>query len=648
MHVPQDVREAYEASSVFFPTPLQQFQFYDKYSRFDYELGRRETWIETVDRSVGFLKHTAPDADKLLPGLWDKLRTAILTMGVMPSMRLLATAGPAAARNNLAIYNCSYMPVDSLEAFSEALLISMNGCGVGFSVEQQYVEQLPRIEPKRHKTLVVQIADTTEGWQEALYQTLRLAFEGYDVEWDTRQVRPAGTPLRTKGGVASGPEPFVKALSKIVEIIQGRRGTRTWCSGFLRPIDAYDIMCLVGNAAVSGGHRRTAMIALFDQGDKEMLNAKPNGFWEEDATPWRTNANNSVVWTGPITREAFDDQMEQLFAHGTGEPGIFSRYVANQLKPERRAAAEFGTNPCGEISLRPWQFCNLSAVVARKNDTRYTLREKVVLATVIGTIQSMLTHFPGLRPQWRQNCEEERLLGVDITGQRDCPLLEDADLLEDLRSLAVETNRKLAAILGINQSASVTCVKPSGNTSVLVDCASGLHARWGEYYLKNARISEHSPVFKTLVESGVLVEPENGKPGTWVVPFPIFAEGSVTRHQLTAIDQCEYWLHNKEHWTEHNPSVTITYRPEEVQDLIDWLWDHRDKLGGMSFLPFWDADMPQMPWEEMTREEAERRRAAFPDVDWSLIYWFEAGRDQTNAASTLACESDLCLVTAGA
>lgn len=644
--VPSHVRDAFEASYRYLPTPLRRFQFLDKYSRYDTTLGRRETWIETVDRTVGFLMEAAP----AIPGhVFARLRTAILNQDVMPSMRLFASAGPNARRNNISIYNCSYLPVDSLEAFSEALLISMNGCGVGFSVEQKYVKQLPALRLSTYQVVPVFVPDTTEGWQEALLQSLRVMVDGYDVVLDVSAVRPAGSPLKTKGGVASGPEPLVDVVGKINRIIKDRR-----FSGFLRPIDAYDIMCLVGNAAVSGGHRRTAMIALFDASDADMLNAKPDGFW--NTHPWRANANNSAVWETEPSQAQYLAQMAQLFEHGTGEPGIFSRYVAVATMPERRSrdwASDMGTNPCGEIVLRPWQFCNLSAVVARPHDTEATLTEKVELATIIGTIQSSLTHFPGLRSIWKANCEEERLLGVDITGQMDCLAVRDNGVLARLRRVAVETNKRYADLMGINQSAAVTCVKPSGNTSQLVDCSSGLHARWAPYYVRNVRLSAHSPLYEVLKAANYPLTPEVGQDAesatTWVVGFPVKAPyGAITRHNLSALDQCYYWLTNKVYWTEHNPSVTITYKPEEVLDLTQWVWDHRDFVGGMAFLPSFDTPLPLLPYQEISQEEYEELMASLPDeVDWASIVEWEHS-DQSNAASTLACESDLCLLTAGA
>ncbi|MCC7371812.1 MAG: hypothetical protein IT306_25565 [Chloroflexi bacterium] len=1013
--IPDEVRAAFDADKPYFPTALQQFQFYDKYSRFNYELGRRETWVETVDRSVAFLHELA--GDRLPSETYERIRLGILDMKVMPSMRMLAMAGPAARRNNISIYNCSYQPVDSLDAFCEALIISMSGCGVGYSVESKYVENFPRIKRQTgaNPDLYV-VEDTTEGWAAALRYGLERWFDGGDVRFNLDLIRAAGAPLMIKGGRASGPEPLRAMLDFMRRRILARQGS------FLRPIDAHDMMCAVGSAAVSGGVRRTAMISLYDYHDEEMLRCKAGDFERENSQRW--NANNSAVWPegGPSQTE-FMRQFLEMVEGGRGEPGIFSRDVAQKLRPARRANAEFGTNPCvtadtwvltdqgprqvrdligvphrtivhgqpfattpegfwstgvkpvlklttreghalrltanhqietvthltrkvertewreagslqpgdvvkihthrsdltwdghgtfvegqllgalvgdgtfsqrsgkagqtltmahldfwaeqsavrmaaaatavhatvggrsdlsgvacvqpdkhrvpsaglarlameygiepgaktvtpqverassafyggflqrlfdadgsvqgrqqkdvsvrlaqsnlaalqgvqrmllrlgvastiyrerrpagframpdghggsaqywtqanhelvvandnlqefairvgfgdeaksarltealgsyrrqpnretftatvaaiepdgveevfdcsvpgpnafdangfvahncGEIVLRPWQFCNLSAVVARADDTIETMREKVELATIIGSIQSMATHFPGLRPIWKENCEEERLLGVDITGQMDSPIAQDAGVKDGLRHVAVEVNRMTARALGINQSAAVTCVKPSGNTSQLVDCSSGLHSRWAPYYLKNARVAAHSPIFEVLRDAAVPMDPENGQTPenatTWVIHFPVKApEGSITRNDRTAIEQCEFWLQNKVHWTEHNPSVTITYRPHEVIDLLQWIWEHRDKIGGMAFLPSFDAQYAQLPLIEISKEEYERRASEFPAIDFSKIYRYEQ-EDLTTAAQELACSAGYCEIEA--
>ncbi|MBK6328330.1 MAG: recombinase [Chloroflexi bacterium] len=636
--VPEDVRQAFAQSDKYFPTQLQKFQFYDKYSRFSYELGRRETWIETVDRAVDYMKELS---DYRLPAeTYDRIRKGILEMKVMPSMRLLAMAGPAARRNNIALYNCSYMPVDSIDSFVEALIISMSGCGVGFSVERQYVEQFPRIaRQKGNPPATCTVIDSSEGWAEAVRIGITAWFEGEDVIFDYSEVRPAGAPLRVKGGRASGPEP----LRKMLEFARGRILSRQ--GGFLRPLDAHDMMCAVGDAAVSGGVRRTAMISLFDYDDLEMLHCKDGDFWRNNSQRW--NANNSAVWPErelsqtEITRFVLD-----MVESGRGEPGIFNRKAAVDGRTARRQAAVFGTNPCGEILLRPYQFCNLSSAVARSEDTYETLKEKVELAAIIGTIQSMATYFPGLRPQWKQNCVEERLLGVDLNGQMDSQAAQDPEIQTKLQQVAIETNRHYAAILGINQSAATTCVKPSGNSSQLLNSASGLHARWSEYYIRNVRVGTHSPVCKVLQDAGVPMDPENGQTrenaNTWVIHFPVKSpDGAITRNDRTALEQCDFWLQNKLNYTEHNPSVTITYQQDEVLDIIRWIWEHQDKIGGMAFLPAFDAQYDQMPYVETGLEEYEQLVGKFPEIDFSKIYRYEE-EDLTTAAQEFACLSGQC------
>jgi ribonucleoside-diphosphate reductase alpha chain len=387
------------------------------------------------------------------------------------------------------------------------------------------------------------------------------------------------------------------------------------------------------------------MISLFDYEDVEMLQSKNGDFERDNSQRW--NANNSAVWPhGGLTQQEFIHQYLEMVESERGEPGIFNREAANVMKPARRARAEFGTNPCGEINLRPWEFCNLTAAVARADDTFESMREKVEVATLIGTIQSLATHFPGLRPMWAQNCEEERLLGVDITGQMDSPIAQDAQVKRQLKEISLEVNRQTAQALGINPSAAITCVKPSGNSSQLLNCASGLHARWAPYYIRNVRVSAHSPLFKVLRDCSVPMDPENGQTvdnaTTWVVHFPMKSpEAAVTRNQRSAAEQCEFWLQNKLYWTEHNPSCTVTYQPHEVIDLMKWVWDHREQIGGLSFLPSFDAQYAQMPYVEITREEYERLVAAFPEIDFSRVWRYEE-EDLTSAAQELACVSGVC------
>lgn len=986
--IPKEVRASFGAASQYFPTPLQQFQFFDKYSRFDYALGRRETWVETVDRAVSFLIELSQG--KLPLEVFSRLRQGILEMRVLPSMRLLAMAGPAARRNHIALYNCAFASVSDVSVFVEALLISMAGCGLGYSVERRYVDQLPLVALRRGDTpLVHQVEDSAEGWGEALRVGLAAWFSGGDVLYDFSRVRPPGAPLRTKGGRASGPEALRVLLAFIRAKIFSRQGQR------LRPLDAHDMMCAVGGAAVSGGVRRTALLCLFDLDDVEMRTCKAGDLSQN---PQRWNANNSAVWPEEgIRSEQYLRVMLELYESQRGEPGIFNRRAAWEGIPERRKRfgyRELGCNPCfssgtlvqtreghfpiellvgrsveiwegsqwqrvdnfrvmarnqpilkmvmqdgselgvtsyhsmiledgrrvearevrpgmrlarsqapethgthrepgaylkgflvadgtraddraalalyapkfgcverliesaaelstgavrtnaltelgfradvcvegrswmtglaplkeellpwatsakrqlpahifswsfeskrefiaglmdgdgsasdtkngfmyqvtgvdkrrlqdfqtllktvgvssklalmkvagrmdfgdgygeyetrdcfrltisrhasialakqvqfsrlvsfadkrvvyhtqsnanrveqvledgvqpevycctvdgshslalstgfqvgqcGEILLRDQSFCNLTAMIARADDTPETLAEKVELATILGTIQSTATHFPGLRPGYKQNCEEERLLGVDITGQMDAPVVRDAGLLSRLRARATEVNEGYARALDIAPSAAITCVKPSGNSSTLVDCASGLHARYARFYLRRVRVAAHSPLLAVFRDAGVPLVPEVGQTPetatTWVVAFPVKApEGAITRRDLSAIQQLEHWLLNKRSWTDHNPSASIYYTSEEMVAVLAWVWEHRDEIGGLSFLPVSGARYDLMPYEEITEEDYERLLAEFPPVDFAKVYRYEVS-DQTESASTPACDSDKC------
>jgi ribonucleoside-diphosphate reductase alpha chain len=658
--IPDDVRDRFRASAEFFPSAIQQFQFLDKYSRFNYGLGHRESWIETVDRAVSFLHElvSTNTGRDLGTDVYGRIRQSILTMRALPSMRLLAMAGDAARRDNVTIYNCSYLPIQDPEAWVEALLISMAGCGVGFSVESKYVDNLPRIrppfkfEPEKGQMLSLPthvVDDTAEGWGEALRRGLDAWFNGGDVRFDLSGLRPAGSVLRTKGGRSSGPEPLRQLLDFTRSRIRARRGRR------LRPIDAHDIMCMVGSAAVAGGVRRTAMISLFDYDDEEMLSSKAGDFEIQNSQRW--NANNSAVWPdGGLTQPELIRQMLEMDKSQRGEPGIFSREAAIRMRPDRRAARdaeyggipEYGTNPCGEITLRPYEFCNLSISVARDGDTLEALKDKVEVATIIGTIQSLATHFPNLRSEWAENGQRERLLGVDITGQLDCPTVQDMEVLRQLRETAVETNRRTAEALGINRSAAVTCVKPSGNSAQLLQCSSGLHTRWSRYYIRNVRVSATSPLFKVLRDAGAPMDPENGQTVsnavTWVIHFPVKSpDNATTRSDRSALDQCEYWKRVKLNWTEHNPSVTVTYRPEELLAITNWVWENREIVAGMTFLPQDDAAYAQLPYIEVQKEEYEKAQAAFPVIDFAKVYQHEID-DQTTAAQEFACMAGVCEV----
>lgn len=642
--IPPETRAAFEDSARTFTTPLQLFQYYSKYARYDYGLGRRESWPETVARTIAFLYQMMREQGRSSGTLidWADLQRAILNLEVLPSMRLLAMAGPAAARNNLCLYNCSYMPVADTRAFAEALLISMCGCGVGYSVERQYVEQFPRVQRRGTASTTLVVEDTTESWVETLHEALNLWFTGVNVRFDYSQIRPAGTPLRVKGGQASGPEPLRRMHQALDRILQARQGT------FLRPIDVHDMMCWVGQAAVSGGVRRTAMLALFDWDDQEMRLCKDGDL---SLNPQRYNANNSVVWPGleDLTQLDVMRQFVEMDAGQRGEPGIFNRDALTRAVPERRKALgsyTYGTNPCGEIILRPYGLCNLSAAVIRPDDHAHDALRKVGLATQLGTLQSLATHFPGLRAEWGRNAIEERLLGVDLPGQMDAPTQFGAYDLAARREYAIETNTVLARQLGINPAAAVTCVKPSGNSSVLLNSSSGIHPRYGQFYLRRVRMGAHEPLTQVLRDAGVPLLPEVGQTAanasTFVAEFPVASPtGALTRGHISAIAQLEWWLTNKRHWTEHNPSCTVQYSPDELLDIAHWVWKHRLSVGGLTFLPRDDAAYTLAPYEAITAQDYHERAQALPRIDLSKLVYYET-TDTTTASVEAACTTGQC------
>lgn len=645
--VPPEVRAAFDQDKHHFATPAQAFMHWDKYSKFNWDLGRRETWQETVDRTVAHLKWeveqhgvgTVPD------DVWDRIHHGILTERIAPSMRLLAMAGEAAQRNSMSLYNCSYLPINSIDSFVETLLISMAGCGVGFSVEREYVEEFPRIARQTGEHVGTHvIGDTTELWGEALRIGLETWWRGADIDFDPSLIRQAGSILRTKGGRASGPDPLMAMLSAVRSIVLSRQGS------FLHTVDAHLIECWVGEAAVQGGVRRTAMISLFDWDDHDMRTVKNGAPPEFSTTPtgqnvlW--NANNSAVWPEDISNFDIVRQMLEMADARSGEPGIFSRANAIRTLPERRKPAKFGTNPCGEIILRPFEFCNLSQAIARPGDTEEDLYDKVELATIIGVIQSLSTRFPGLRPEWKQNCEEERLLGVDLTAQRGCELLQHvtddgATLRTKLKQFSVEVSEKWAQTFEINPPAANTCDKPAGNSAERYNVPNGLHAPKARFIVRRYTVGTHGPIFRVLRDAGAPMEPRYGSTAEnatqWILEIPRRSpENAPLISELSAVDQCEYWLLNKANWTEHNPSCTITYRDGEFVDLVKWVVDHKDVIGGLSFFPALDAIYKQAPFEEITEEEYNRRVAEFPEVDYALLYSYEL-HDMTTAAQELAC-----------
>lgn len=622
-----------------FRNPLQRWQFYDKYSRWNKAARRRESWPETVSRAVSYLRELSKN--KLTDVEYGEIYEAVYNLDVMPSMRLLAMAGKAARVQPLSIYNCSYLPIDSLDAFHEVLLISMSGCGVGYSVESAYTEKLPVIAralpvPAGHFI----VNDSTEGWVRALEYGVHLWYDGLDVQFDYSRIRPKGAVLHTKGGRASGPEPLRKLLDFTRSKIRAAAGRK------LTPLECHDIVTMIGSVVVQGGVRRTAMISLFDETDREMMTCKDPENIKGNEQRWF--ANNSAVWT---KRKSFDEvlaHMTKIAEYGTGEPGIFSRRAANWTAPRRRGQADYGTNPCAEIALRPMQLCNLSVAVARPTDTIQSLVDKVRIATTIGTIQSMATDFEGLRPQWRENAVRERLLGVDIIGQMDTELVRSTGVLSALRAVARNKNIEMAIRLGINPSAAITCVKPGGNSSVLLDASPGIHARHAQYYIRRVRVSGDGPLYNVLRHSHFPLTPENGQTEenatTWVAAFPVRSPaGAIVKKDLSALEQLEYWLKVKKEYTEHNPSATITFRQSEVRHIAKFIYYNQEFIGGLSFLPADESEVAyeQLPYEEIDEQTYNRMMAEIPDINYAWLPVYETS-DRTTVAKELACVSGLC------
>ncbi len=644
--IPVHVKRLATESKRYFKNPLGEFIFYRSYSRWLENEGRRETWIETVDRYMDFMKENL--GGKLTETEYAELRDAILNQEVMPSMRLLWSAGKAARTTNVAAYNCSYIAPSSLRDFGEIMYLSMCGAGVGFSVEEQTVQMLPQIKKQTGKKLPTHVVeDSKEGWADAMVHGLETWFDGKDVEFDFSKLRKQGERLRTMGGRSSGPEPLRAALDFARSKIFTRQGKR------LAPIDVHDIVCKIGEVVVMGGVRRTALISLSDLDDKEMQMAKFGQFYVTE--PQRAMANNSAVYNEKPPATEFLEEWLALAKSGSGERGIFNRGSLKAQMPERRFRAmgahlaTTGTNPCGEIVLRSKEFCNLTEVVARAEDTEETLLEKARLAAILGTYQSTLTNFRYLSKEWKENCDEERLLGVSITGQWDCPAVRNEHTFEKMRDMAVETNKTYAKRFGINQSASVTCVKPSGTVSQLVDAASGLHARHAPFYIRRVRISATDSLFKMLRDQKIPFSPEVGQSledaTTYVLEFPVKApRGSIVKNDLSAIEQLEYWKMVKQHYTEHNPSVTISVGDNEWIEVANWLYANWDIIGGLSFLPRDNHVYQLAPYEEVSEARYHELMQNFPDVDFSQILLYEH-EDETQGAKELACVGGVCEIT---
>ncbi len=644
--IPEHVKELVAESKKYFHSPLAEFIYYRSYSRWKDDEGRRETWVETVQRYLDFMK--ANLGDKLNPDEYDEVRQAILKMEVMPSMRLMWSAGKAAAATNVSAYNCSFIAPSKLQDFGEIMYLSMCGTGVGFSVEQQNVQQLPQIKKQTGKKLPPHvIEDSKEGWANAFVLAVKTWFAGKDIDLDYSRLRSAGARLKTMGGRSSGPAPLMALMDFTKRKVLARQGRR------LSSLDTHDIICKIGEIVEMGGVRRSALLSLSDLDDPEMRAAKTGQFYLTE--PQRHMANNSVAYNEKPTSAQFLDEWLALAKAGTGERGIFNRAGLQKQVPERRwkvlarDAATTGTNPCGEIILKSKQFCNLSEVVARPEDDQASLLRKVRIAAIIGTYQSTLTNFPYLSKEWKKNCEEERLLGVSITGQWDCPVVHSPEVLRQLREKAVETNKVYARRFGINESTAITCVKPSGTVSQLVDSASGLHPRHAPYYIRRYRISANDSLFKMLRDQKIPFYPEVGQSGdgvtTYVIEFPVKApEKAKFRNDLTALEQLEHWKMVKENFTEHNPSVTISVGAGEWIAVADWLYEHWDIIGGLSFLPREEHVYTLAPYEDINKERYEKMAASYPEIDFSQIIIYEK-EDETKGSHEPACVAGICEIT---
>ena len=624
--------------------PYRNYIALSRYARWLPDEKRRETWAETVDRYFEFMVSHLEKKFGYRPhkDIVSVLRTAVREHEVLPSMRGIMTAGPAAERSNIAFYNCAYHPADSVDCFWETLYILMNGTGVGYSVERRYVDQLPAVpETITHKFDPIVVEDSKEGWALAYKEFLySLWYHGVQRPVDLSQIRPAGSRLRTFGGRASGPEPFGDLINKTTQILGQARGRK------LRPIEVHDLMCHIANVVVVGGVRRSAMIALSDLDDEEMATAKSGSWWVNN--PQRRLANISAVYYDGVTREQFDREWAHLVASGSGERGIFNRSAAQRQAAKygrRDPDADYGTNPCSEIILRPRSFCNLTSVTVRPEDDVESLREKVAWATILGTWQSTLTNFPLLREEWRRNAEEERLLGVSLNGVYGNSLLYGPGrerVLDRLRQEARHINRIWAGLLGINESAAITCVKPEGTSSQLVGCSSGVNPWHSRYYIRNVRGDKMDPLAQLMVDSGVPHEEEITDKSNWVFSFPIKApEGAITREDISAIDHLELWLDFQRHWCEHKPSVTINVRKDEWEKVGEWVWQHLGELSGVSFLPYSEHTYKQAPYQEIDKETYQKLVAGFPEVRWADLVFYERD-DTTEGAQILACVAGNC------
>lgn len=649
VEVPENVKKLAEESAKYFKNnPLGEFVYLRSYSSWIDAEGRRETWVETVERYIDFMKENL--GDKLTKKEYDEVREAIRKQEVMPSMRLMQFAGKAARKTNVCAYNCSFIAPTKLKDFAEVMYVSMCGTGVGFAAESQNVQQLPQIERQTGEKLKTHVVDDSkEGWCDALTLGLETWYSGKDIDFDFSQIRPAGARLKTMGGKASGPEPLRTLLSFARNAILARQGRR------LRNIDVHDILCQIGACVVAGGVRRSAMISLSDLDDELVRDAKKGQFFLTD--PHRSIANNSAVYEQKPSTEELMDEWVALMKSKSGERGIFNRGSLAKTMPKRRIEllekkygkgrlGQVGTNPCGEIILQSRQFCNLTEVVARANDTKESLLRKTRLATLLGTYQSTLTNFGYLSKEWKENCEKERLLGVSITGQWDSPAVRNAETMKAMKNEAIKVNQKYAKRFGVNASSSITCVKPSGTVSQTINSSSGMHPRHAPYYIRRVRISATDSLFKLMKDQGVPYYPEVGQTmenaNTYVLEFPVKApSGSIFKDDQTALEQLEYWKMVKLNFTEHNPSTTISVGDDEWIDVVNWIYKNWDIIGGLSFLPRENHVYRLAPYEKTDKETYERLSSRLQNIDYSKLVTYEM-QDETEQKKELACAGGTC------
>src|SRR3989344_1134297 len=642
--VPEAVRQAVEESSKYFSSPYSEYIFYQFYSRWVPELGRRETWIETVDRYMAYMKENL--GDKLFAKEYEEVRQAVLAQDICPSMRLLWSAGKACRNSNVWAYNCSYIAPTCPQDLGEIMYVSMCGAGLGFAVEWENVQKFPQIKKQvKEKPFFHVVADDKEGWADAFVLGLNAWFDGRDVKFDFSKIRPAGSRLEVAGGRASGPQPLMDLMEFAKRKILAKQGRR------LSNIDMHDIICQIGMIVVAGGVRRSALISLSELEDTDMRDAKKGQFYLNEGQ--RSMANNSAVYNAKPSAEEFLDEWTALVKSKSGERGIFNRAGLEKQVPARRWAAikderQIGLNPCGEIYLRSKQFCNLTSIVIRPKDTVETLKKKIELATLLGTYQSTLTNFGFLTKKWKENCEEERLLGVSLTGYYDNPIVRNDKILDMLKAHSVEVNKKYAKRFGINPSTAITCVKPHGNSDQLLGVGSGMHPWFAPYFIRRVRISHTDTLLQMARDQGVPCLPEvgqsEGNATTYVLEFPVKApEGAIFKDEVSALDLMKEWKRLKEHFVEHNPSATIYVGPDEWMMVGNFVYENWDWVGGLSFLPRSEHVYQLAPYEAITKEEYERRAKVIGKIDFSKLSQYEAA-DNTTGAKEFACVAGLCEV----